>query len=154
MLIANLVASLLQPSVYDSTIVLKGLSYLPDLKPSRSCVLLIVSLHLNIFNHTKQLFTVVILSYYKLESFLSLPKTGQLFHLTIILLVRKIHRCLYLLRYYKLCAADIMQPDIHFLSFHSTFREVKFLLQTTKHASYPLVDAPGTVSVLQPNYLC
>ncbi|XP_064385075.1 chloride channel protein 2-like [Halichondria panicea] len=80
-LIANLVSGLLQPSVYDSIIVLKGLSYLPDLKPSR---------------------------------------------------------------FYKLCAADIMMPDIRFLSYRSTFREVKFLLQTSHDASYPLVDAPDS----------
>lgn len=34
-LIANAVASILQPSVYDSIILLKGLSYLPDLKPNK-----------------------------------------------------------------------------------------------------------------------
>jgi hypothetical protein len=34
-LIANAIASILQPSVYDSIILLKGLSYLPDLKPNK-----------------------------------------------------------------------------------------------------------------------
>ena len=46
-------------------------------------------------------------------------------------------------RFYKLCATDIMQSDIVFLSYRSTYRDLKFILQTSKHASYPLVDAPG-----------
>ena len=37
-LIANAVANLLQPSFYDSIIMLKQLSYLPDLKPNKSVI--------------------------------------------------------------------------------------------------------------------
>jgi len=35
-LISNAIASVLQPSFYDSIILLKQLSYLPDLKPNTS----------------------------------------------------------------------------------------------------------------------
>ena len=37
-LIANAISSLLQPSIYDSIILLKELSYLPDLKINKSVV--------------------------------------------------------------------------------------------------------------------
>ena len=38
MLISNAIASALQPSIYDSIILLKQLSYLPDLKPNKSVI--------------------------------------------------------------------------------------------------------------------
>ena len=37
-LIANSISSLLQPSIYDSIILLKELSYLPDLKINKSVI--------------------------------------------------------------------------------------------------------------------
>ena len=42
-LIANAVASVLQPSFYDSIILLKKLSYLPDLKPNKSVYMSVYS---------------------------------------------------------------------------------------------------------------
>ncbi len=43
-LIANAISSALQPSFYDSIILLKQLQYLPDLKPNK----LVLSVHLSI----------------------------------------------------------------------------------------------------------
>ena len=83
MLIANGIASTLQPSVYDSIILLKGLSYLPDLKPNK---------------------------------------------------------------FYNLYATDIMETQLDFISYQSTYHELNDLLHNTNNESYPLVDAPGKIA--------
>jgi chloride channel 2 len=80
-LISNAISSALQPSIYDSIILLKQLSYLPDLKPNK---------------------------------------------------------------YYNLYATDIMQMDLAYVSYRSTYGELQTLLRTTHHPSYPLVDAPDS----------
>jgi chloride channel 2 len=80
-LISNAIASALQPSIYDSIILLKQLSYLPDLKPNK---------------------------------------------------------------YYNLFATDIMQMDPIYVSYRSTYGQLKTLLQSSAHQSYPLVDAPDS----------
>jgi chloride channel 2 len=80
-LISNAISSALQPSIYDSIILLKQLSYLPDLKPNK---------------------------------------------------------------YYNLYATDIMQMDLTYVSYRSTYGELQTLLRTTHHPSYPLVDAPDS----------
>ena len=46
-------------------------------------------------------------------------------------------------RAYNLYATDIMQTQLDFLSYQSTYHELYELLQNTDHESYPLVDAPG-----------
>lgn len=46
-------------------------------------------------------------------------------------------------RVYNLYATDIMRKDLVFLTYESSFNDLKNLLQTSEHASYPLVDAPS-----------
>ena len=46
-------------------------------------------------------------------------------------------------RAYNLYATDIMQTQLDYVSYQSTYHELNDLLQTTNHESYPLVDAPG-----------
>lgn len=76
-LISVAIASLLQPSFYDSIIQIKELPFLPDLK-----------LH----------------------------------------------------KYYNLYASDIMRRDLLYLSYQSTYRDLRQLLKNSKHSSFPLVD--------------
>lgn len=46
-------------------------------------------------------------------------------------------------RVYNLFATDIMKKDLTFISYESSFSDLKLLLHTSSHASYPLVDAPS-----------
>ena len=46
-------------------------------------------------------------------------------------------------RVYNLYATDIMRKDLVFLTYESSFNDLSVLLQTSEHASYPLVDAPS-----------
>ena len=48
-----------------------------------------------------------------------------------------------LIRYYNLYARDIMTTDLLYLSYQSTYRDLRHLLRNSKHTSYPLVDNPG-----------
>lgn len=50
-------------------------------------------------------------------------------------------------RYYNLYARDIMRKDILYVSYQSTYREIKQLLKSSNHASFPLVDNPGGCSL-------
>jgi chloride channel 2 len=77
-LVSVAVASLIQPSFYDSIIQLKELPFLPDLK---------------------------------------------------------IHK------YYNLYAKDIMRKDLLYITYQSTYRELRQLLKNSKHSSFPLLDS-------------
>lgn len=46
-------------------------------------------------------------------------------------------------RFYNLFVTDFMRRDLVYLSYRSTYHDLKLLLLTSNHASYPLVDAPG-----------
>ena len=46
-------------------------------------------------------------------------------------------------RVYNLYATDIMRKDLVFLTYESSFNDLQDLLQSSEHASYPLVDAPS-----------
>ena len=46
-------------------------------------------------------------------------------------------------RVYNLYATDIMRKDLVFLTYESSFNDLKDLLLSSEHASYPLVDAPS-----------
>ena len=46
-------------------------------------------------------------------------------------------------RVYNLFATDIMRKDLTFVSYESSYSDLKLLLETSSHASYPLVDAPS-----------
>ena len=50
---------------------------------------------------------------------------------------------------YNLYATDIMRKDLTFLTYESSFDDLKELLQTSEHASYPLVDAPSKSKLLK-----
>uniref|UniRef100_A0A1X7VM85 Chloride channel protein n=1 Tax=Amphimedon queenslandica TaxID=400682 RepID=A0A1X7VM85_AMPQE len=77
-LISVAVASLIQPSFYDSIILLKELPFLPDIK-----------LH----------------------------------------------------KYYDLYARDIMRKNVLYITYQSTYRDIRQLLRTSKQYSFPLVDS-------------
>ncbi len=50
-----------------------------------------------------------------------------------------------------------MRRDLVYLSHRSTFQDLKLLLSTSRHASYPLVDAPGVcvcVRACESHYSC
>ena len=46
-------------------------------------------------------------------------------------------------RHYDLFVTDFMRRNLVYLSYRSTYLDLKQLLLTSNHASYPLVDAPG-----------
>ena len=46
-------------------------------------------------------------------------------------------------RVYNLFATDIMRKDLTFVSYESSYSDLKLLLETSSHVSYPLVDAPS-----------
>ena len=46
-------------------------------------------------------------------------------------------------RYYDLYAKNIMRTDLLFISYNTTYGELRHLLNTSVHASYPLVDNSG-----------
>ena len=46
-------------------------------------------------------------------------------------------------RHYDLFVTDFMRRNLVYLSYCSTYLDLKQLLLTSNHASYPLVDAPG-----------
>ena len=48
-----------------------------------------------------------------------------------------------LCRVYNLFATDIMRKDLTFVSYESSYGELQLLLETSSHASYPLVDTPS-----------
>ena len=54
----------------------------------------------------------------------------------------------YMHRVYNLYATDIMRKDLTFLSYESSFSDLQELLQTSEHASYPLVDAPSKSALM------
>jgi len=47
-------------------------------------------------------------------------------------------------RFYNLFVTDFMRRDLVYLSYRSTYHDLKLLLLTSNHASYPLVDAPDS----------
>ena len=77
----------LQPSIYDSIIMIKELPYLPDLKGNKS---------------------------------------------------------------YNLTVADMMRTNIYFVSYRSTYAELRQLLNKSNFRSYPLVDSPSMYCVFTP----
>ncbi|EDO41472.1 predicted protein, partial [Nematostella vectensis] len=45
---------------------------------------------------------------------------------------------------YNLMVADIMKTNLYYITYQSTYAELKMILDKSTHRSYPLVDAPGT----------
>ena len=55
-------------------------------------------------------------------------------------------------RYYNMYAKDFMRKGLQYVSYETTYRDLRHLLRNSKHASYPLVDHQGK-SVVVGRYL-
>ncbi|XP_031572217.1 chloride channel protein 2-like [Actinia tenebrosa] len=49
---------------------------------------------------------------------------------------------------YDIMVADIMKTNLYYMTYQSTYAELKQLLEASDHRSYPLVDAPDSMILL------
>ena len=56
-------------------------------------------------------------------------------------------------RYYNLYAKDFMRKGLEYVSYETTYRDLRHLLRNSKHASYPLVDHQGKSVVVSRYFL-
>ena len=54
-----------------------------------------------------------------------------------------LHIAVLFYRYYDMYAKDFMRKGLQYVSYETTYRDLRHLLRNSKHASYPLVDHQG-----------